>query len=276
MKFAYIDESGGEDQGDIFVMGGVLIDASRLRKRTSEFDEALDKMRKLHPSKTSEFKTKRFMRGKGGWRKIPLDTRNEFIQDVITLIKDTKVSVYAYALSLQSIRKINLQNFGSPPKDQKNYWFASAILLSSLIQKNHQQLKNNKGHTVLIFDDNQKDMPKISNALYVCNSWYDDLYAKARTNWKITPASRFNQIINTAFAINSEHSSLIQVADIICYVYRRHLELKSSNEAYAGEKKLYDNWASQLEEQREKMGNTPKNSPAVKFYDQITHEGWKW
>ena len=36
---------------------------------------------------------------------------------------------------------------------------------------------------------------------------------------------RFDHIINTAFAIKSDHSSMVQVADAISYVYRRHLEL---------------------------------------------------
>jgi len=51
-----------------------------------------------------------------------------------------------------------------------------------------------------------------------------------------TAKDRFDQIINTAFAIKSHHSSLVQVADAICYVYRRHLELASQAEAWAGEK----------------------------------------
>lgn len=32
VKFAYIDESGGRDQSDAFVMTGLLIDACRLRR----------------------------------------------------------------------------------------------------------------------------------------------------------------------------------------------------------------------------------------------------
>jgi Protein of unknown function (DUF3800) len=31
MKFAYVDESGCSDEGDVFVMAGLLIDAYRLR-----------------------------------------------------------------------------------------------------------------------------------------------------------------------------------------------------------------------------------------------------
>ncbi len=38
MKFIYIDESGGQDQGDVFTMFGLMVDAYKLRKKTEEFD----------------------------------------------------------------------------------------------------------------------------------------------------------------------------------------------------------------------------------------------
>ena len=57
MKFAYIDESGDQDQGDVFVMAGLLIDAYRLRKYTAEFDTALTTFLSNHPSAPKELKT---------------------------------------------------------------------------------------------------------------------------------------------------------------------------------------------------------------------------
>jgi hypothetical protein len=36
MKFIYVDETGSKDEGDLFVMAGVLIDAYRLRKHTTD------------------------------------------------------------------------------------------------------------------------------------------------------------------------------------------------------------------------------------------------
>ena len=49
MKFAYIDESGSTDEGDVFVMSGLLIDAYRLRKYTSRFDQQLAVFLAKHP-----------------------------------------------------------------------------------------------------------------------------------------------------------------------------------------------------------------------------------
>ena len=58
MKFAYVDESGDVGEGDVFVMAGLLIDAYRLRKYTSQFDQALSAFLKKHPSAPKELKTK--------------------------------------------------------------------------------------------------------------------------------------------------------------------------------------------------------------------------
>jgi hypothetical protein len=49
MKFSYVDESGDESQGDVFVMVGVLIDAYRLRKYTAKFDKMIVEFLARHP-----------------------------------------------------------------------------------------------------------------------------------------------------------------------------------------------------------------------------------
>ena len=160
-----------------------------------------------------------------------------------------------------------------------NYWLASAMFTSALVQKKMQGVSNSKGLTVLIMDDNQKEMPKLSGGLYTCEPWYDGLYQCAVTKkgkrvWvPRKPKDRFDQIINTAFAIKSDHSSLVQVADAISYVYRRHLELKSADEAYAGEQAYYQSLIDILEPRREKIGQTP-DAPCVSFYQAARHQEW--
>lgn len=41
MKFIYVDESGGRDQGDIFTMCGLMVDANKMRKKTADLDAKL-------------------------------------------------------------------------------------------------------------------------------------------------------------------------------------------------------------------------------------------
>lgn len=277
MKFVYIDESGSAGQGrdDVFVMAGILIDAYNLRPATADFDKKLKEMRQQHPSEPEDLKASKIINGDGGWSRVSPEIRKQFFTDVVNQID----SVYAFAMSFESFKKA-VSDFDANPQTQRSYWIACSMYLISLIQKKMQTAPKSKGLSVLIFDDNKQEMSNLSDILYKCDAWYNALYARPKTHkgktvWEVKPSNRFDQIINSAFAIKSEHSSLVQVADIVSYIYRRHLELLSLSEEYAGEKQLYDNWVSKLEPRRKKIGRCPKGSETVDFYKAICHPNWK-
>ena len=107
------------------------------------------------------------------------------------------------------------------------------MFIAALVQKKMKVIEKNKGHTIFICDDNKQQMSNFSDALYQADPWFDPIYQSRKTKKGKTSADgRFDQIINTGFAIKSEHSSLVQVADAVSYAYRRHLELKSQNERW--------------------------------------------
>ncbi len=277
MKFAYIDESGDSSQGDVFTMAGILIDAHKLRKWTADFDEKFRVMNSRHRKSSQDFKTKKFINGADGWGEVDPTERKVFLTEIVDMVICCG-KVHAFGLSFEKIDAIeNNENF---PKNQTNYWLASAMYISSVIQKRNQKEHNNKGHTVLIFDDNKRDITKLFEALHVCDEWYDGLYSVPRsvykkTEWVIGSHERFDQIINTAFSIKSEHSSLVQVADIISYIYRRYLELKNQKENYTGENNYYSKLVAVLDKKREKLGRVQKpRQPCVEFYNHIRHPNW--
>lgn len=88
-----------------------------------------------------------------------------------------------------------------------------------------------------------------------------------------TGQDRFNQIINTPFAIESHHSSIVQVADALAYVYRRYLELRTGREAYGGETALYEELVGIIEPRRNKLGRCPE-CEAEAFYKSVAPDGW--
>jgi hypothetical protein len=176
------------------------------------------------------------------------------------------------ALSFEAFEKTaNQEGFDG------TYWITAAMFVAAFVQRKMQAVKKNKGLTVLIFDDNRREMPNLSDALYAADPWYDPIYQtrkKGESAWKeISEGTRFNQIVNSAFAIKSYHSSFIQVADAVCYVYRRHLELKTDKEAWAGEKKYFAGLLSKLERQRERLGHNP-GGPCIDFYEAARHKEW--
>ncbi|MES2905296.1 MAG: DUF3800 domain-containing protein [Pseudomonadota bacterium] len=277
MKFIYVDESGARDQGDVFVMCGLMVDAYKLRKKTADFDARLEAIFTQHPGTRGDLKTKRFINGAGAWNHVDPQQRKDFLRGICELAVANGGKVYGVALSYQRFDEAVTAGHGHP--FAASYWIAGAMFVSALVQKKMQGVAHSKGLTVLIMDDNKLEMPRLSDGLYKCSDWYDGLYQckgrkRGKTVWlERKPKDRFDQIINTAFAIKSDHSSLVQVADALSWVYRRNLELRDQAEAYAGEQAFYQELVDILEPQREKLGQRPA-APSVAFYQAARHPEW--
>jgi hypothetical protein len=277
VKFIYVDESGARDQGNVFTMCGLMVDAYKLRKKTADFDAKLEAIFAQHPGTRGDLKTKRFINGAGAWNQVPAQERKDFLREICQLAVANGGKIYGIALSYDRFDAAIAAGYGHPFAN--SYWIAGAMLVSSLVQKKMQNVANAKGLTVFIMDDNKQEMATLSDGLYKCHEWYDGLYQgrgakRGKSVWlDRKPKDRFDQIINTAFAIKSDHSSLIQVADALSWIYRRHLELKMQAEAYVGEQAYYQGLVDILEPQREKLGQCPK-MPCVGFYQDARHADW--
>lgn len=275
MKFGYVDELGDEGQSDVFVMVGVLIDAYRLRKYTARFDKMIVDFLAKHPGAPQELKTKAFISGTGGWSRVDADERKSFLGQICDLVAEC-AKIFSIAFSLTAFKKAVEGNGGF----SKSYWLSAAMFIAALMQKKTQDEPRNKGMTVLICDDNKQEMANLADVLHEADCWFDPIYQKSRkkkgaTVWVPIPDDeRFDQIVNCAFAVKSHHSSLIQVADVVAYVYRRYLELKTEKEAWEGEQKYFAGLVERLEPRRELLGRNP-GGPCIDFYKTACHNDWK-
>lgn len=277
MKFIYVDESGAAGDSDVFVMCGLMVDAYKLRKKTADLDKMLAKFLAKHPGSSTELKTSKFINGKGGWSKIAPAERKDFLTDICKLAVTNGGKLFGIGFSFGALEAARAAGHGHPFAE--SYWLAGGMFTCALVQKKMQGVKNSKGLTVVIMDDNKFEMPQLSDGLYEADAWYDGLYQlrgskRGKKIWLARNKSdRFDHIVNTAFAIKSHHSSLVQVADAICYVYRRHLELNTADEAWPGEAAYYESLVDILEPQREKLGQSPE-APCVAFYKAAKHPEW--
>ena len=225
-----------------------------------------------------EMKAIRFINGKGAWGKIDEQERKNFLVEVCQLAVESGDKIFGIGFSIRSFDTASDAGLG--PRKRRNYWLSAAIFISCLVQKKMQPSGKNKGLTVFIMDDNKQEMSSLSDELYECDPWYDSLYqvrdkSPKKMGWlPRQPSDRLDCIINTAFAIKSHHSSLIQVADIISYVYRRYLELISLGKAGDAEIGYYEKLLKILEPAREKLGQCP-DEPCVNFFTQVAHTEWK-
>jgi hypothetical protein len=185
------------------VMTGLLIDAYLLRKYTASFDHMFKRFLAKHPGTSGELKTKVFINGSGGWSKVDPGERKKFLEDVCALAADCS-TIFAVAFSFENFEKAANAGHCQP---FKSYWVAAAMFIAALVQKQMKKKQKNKGHTVFICDDNQREMSNFSDALYNADPWFDPIYQTSKTKggksiWCDVPAhERFDQIINTGFAI---------------------------------------------------------------------------
>jgi hypothetical protein len=278
MKFSYVDESGDQGQGDVFVMAAILIDAYRLQKHSRKFDEMISNFLATHPHSPKELKTKAFINGSDGWSKVDPTARKQFLIEICELAAAC-ATIFGVAFSFEKFGKA-VSAWPKQPSG-KSYWLAAAMFIASLVQQKMQEGKKNKGLTVLICDDNKREMSNLSDALYSADPWFDPIYQRSRRKsgeriWiEVADEERFDQIVDTAFAIKSHHSCLVQVADAVAYVYRRHLELTSGGkEEWEEEKNYYSELVNKLDRSRARLGQNP-GGECIEFYKTATHVHWK-
>lgn len=283
MKFIYIDESGQRDreQGDIFVMAGFLIDAFRHRKQAANFKNHIRNFLDLYEKPPKEIKTKAMIRGARPWNKVEGDQRKAFLEGAVDLAVSC-ADIYAVAFSLEQFRKTTQEMRKAPPFGT-SYWVGAAMFLAAMVQRQMQSFKRNKGRTVVIFDDH-RNLPQVSDLLHQADPWFDALYkrriqqrvkGKDKAMWKpIKQDKRFEQIIDSAFSIKSEHSPFVQTADMIAYIYKRHLELADGKENWRGERDYYRALVRKLDTKLKNLGHVAPG-PCVNFYRSVKHHRWQ-
>jgi hypothetical protein len=217
MKFVYVDESGSAAD-PIFVFFGLQVDAYRLKKVMRDADALFEKVAAAYPEGLRELKSSRMVNGVGGWRKVDPVVRKDLFLALCSFVDGAKASGYTFALrtaQYEELRdKFNLGTWLATP------WLAGATTLSMFAQKTNQGESNNKGMTVLIFDDNKAELPQLSDFIVSSCAEVDEYYERAKRT------EPFDTIIDTAFGIKSDHSTLVQISDACAYAIRRTAELE--------------------------------------------------
>jgi hypothetical protein len=235
MKFCYIDESGTGDE-PFAVMVGVLIDAYRMRPTKAEWDDLLSSLSEITGKEIKEFHTKDFYAGNSPWRGLKGHERAE----IITTIFDW----YAQRGHHIVYTIIDRNKFNKTFEDHEfsesigNLWKTLELHIALALQKNHQSLKNNKGHTLLVFDAHVQDERNYAELLLEPPEWTETYYAKGKKQKPL------DQIIDVPHFVDSAHVGMIQLADCISYFLRRHVEIIEGAvpARYEGEDEVVAKW----------------------------------
>ncbi len=103
-------------------------------------------------------------------------------------------------------------------------------------------MEKNKGNTLFIFDNEERDRMRFTDLIANPPAWTDSYYSKGRKQ------SRLDQIVDVPYFGDSKEVHLIQVADFVAYFLRRHAEMVSGHVAarYPDEEDRVGGWMGQL------------------------------
>jgi len=221
MKLCYCDESGtGREK--IATMAGIIVDSHTMHKTKMYWEAILDVLRREVDWNIPEIKGSALFAGRGAWGKVSRERRYEIITNIIQLVEDRKHKV-VYASVHKEIFRRKLAT-GQIPKNIATEWRWMGLHITLALQKFHQKQNGIKGHTMLIFDNCEKERVRFSDFIASPPDWSDVYYSKG------AGPDRLDQIIDVPYFGDSKEVVLIQAADVIAFVLRLYAEMQ---EGYA-------------------------------------------
>lgn len=236
MKFCYLDETG-TGQEPVVILVGIIIDIQRMNRTKLEWNGLFDELSQLAKKPITEIHAKDLIPGNDAWRGVDPNTRVQVVDTILNWLGTRN-----HRVTFSAIDKSRFGTCADIRKSAlKNEWVASAFHIALSLQKEHQSKEKNKGHTVLIFDKGKEPI-ELVELLINPPEWSDTFYNRGKKQ------SQLDQIIDVPFYADSQHISLIQIADLICYVLRRYSEIKDygSAENYSGELARYEGWVEKI------------------------------
>ena len=216
MKFCYVDESLDNQCQLVQVMVGIVVDAQRLNRTRLEFGEIFGVVGDAFPGALRELKGSKIFYGRDGWRQVAPEVRKDIFRRFCEWLSDRK---HHLAMSAIDVGRFNSDLPAHYPETLKDLWVAGAVHIALQLQRLRQGLDKNKGHTVIIFDENKLKADKLNEVLFGPPEWTEPYYDKTKKHQPL------DQIIDSAFFTKSHHAGLAQVADLFAFAFRRYAEL---------------------------------------------------
>lgn len=224
MKLCYIDETGTDGRSPVIVFVGVVVDGVRSSTTRDELDRVFEEASLVLGKAPSEIKGSDLYQKKKVWRNLEGSERHAIFGRLCELVISRKHDI---ALSVLDVEKTKAE----PLDPTFSNWTAGALHVALQIQRGYQRQERNKGHSLLIFDNHRDSEQLISNVLSPPN-WTDAYYARGKKQ------SALDAIIDAPLFADSKHIGLLQVADVLAFMFRRHIELNDFglNEDFDGER----------------------------------------
>ncbi len=235
MKLCYLDESGTGNE-PYAVMVGVIVDPYRMKITKNDWSHLLKALSIIVKREVLEIHTRDFYPGNSPWRGLTGSDRSKIISVIFGWLAERKHKIVYTAVDKQEFK----ENFHKETcaGDIDSLWCFMALHICLSIQKHFQKTKSNKGNSMLIFDNEEREESHLINLIRRPPNWTDTYYRRKKGQ------DRLDQIIDVPYFVDSRHVGLIQVADFVSYFLRRHIEICEGAipPRYKDEQKLVQRW----------------------------------
>jgi len=236
MRFCYVDESGTAGDTPCVVFAGLVFDRTKRAKVTRESRALVEEIISNAAWPPSEIKSHHLYPGKKHWNGIEGRTVH------IERLCDWFVDGSGGYLALSVIEATDHESSSLRSLTGLDVWTAGALHIALQIQKTGKPSKNNKGQSVLVFDEQRVRQEGLTELLITGPEFTDDYYGRK------TKDEPFDQLIDTPLFAASHHLPLLQVADVFAYVIRQYVEVREGHrsERYTGEAAVLSGWYEKL------------------------------
>lgn len=290
MYFCYVDESGHcgtkfDPNQPVEVLVGVVSDATKIHKTNREHSGFLKELLHKHGIEVSELKSAQIFRGRKEWSSVAPELRKQIFKDLLKWVNNRSCKLIVCPIDSAKFFELKKQGHEIANKLHFPYEAGSLNVILSL-QRMKYGVQNNKGKTVVIFDEEGEHDKRLIKLLSD-DLTYTDAFTQIeipRSKKKQTELERLCQVIDIPFFSKSEHSQLIQIADLVAFVVSRYIQLKSFGIAPA-----FDDELAVIEEfyfgvkdslvPAAHINPLVKGDPLAGFYQEIRPKGWlpqKW
>ena len=208
MFLCYVDESGFNgkkfnSEQPVQTMVGIFPNIYNYHKTDTEFKDVFEIISQQIPIK--EIKAADIYRGRKKWKDIDPAIRDRVIDYYINWIRDRNHRFIVNAIDNGVFFDLKKQNSDQPFFNSFSYpWTLAAFHIALVIQKMNKNKSNNKGKTLLIFDEEDVFEDSLCELIHNPPKFVDEFVPFDAKKEK----QRLNQIIDSAYFVRSHHSSM--------------------------------------------------------------------
>lgn len=239
VRVCYCDESGTGSE-PVATMVGIVVDATRMHLTKTDWAGLLEFLTEQVGKPIPELHTRNFYSGNGPYYGTNGEARHQTIDDILKWLEMRRHHLVYVSVLKEAY--FNARTAGDIPPELGTIWRFMGFHLLLAMQKHCMASEGVKGNTIFIFDNENREEKRFADLIIRPPDWSDTYYQRHRNQ------GQMDQVIDVPFFADSKDVGLIQLADLIAFLLRRHAEIKEGLEPghFDEEEEKLEGWVERI------------------------------